>query len=438
MTTLYILTGLTVAITIFCLVLVLRLSLRKGEGGKRGYDEIKNEIRSESDRIKSDVGVILKMNNEMIAGTLTSQSLNIEKALSGLAETQGKNTQMVEARFREFNLNVEQKLDKIREENSKSLTEVRADNEKQLNKMRETVDEKLSSTLEERFNNSFKLVGDRLDAINRSFSEMQTLQAGVTDLKKIFSNVKSRGTWGEVALESILSQILSTEQYARNVNVSKRGSERVDFVINLPGKNDESVFLPVDAKFPVEDYLRLVDASEIGDATAVEEASKALERQIKKEADSISSKYICPPKTTDFAIMYLPSESLFSEVIRRAGLSEELQNRYRVVVCGPTTLAALLNSLQMGFRTVAIEKRSTEIWRMLSSFQKDFATFSELLLATKKKLEGVTNTIDSANKRTDIIRKRLSQVDSIPSAESPFGDGNISLIDEKAEENIDD
>lgn len=434
MTTLYVLLGLSLALSVACLGLVLWLCLRKGSGGSKDYSDLKCEIRTESERLKNDVAIILKMNNEMITGTLNAQSVSNEKALAALTLAGEKNTQLTETKFREFNLSVEQKLDKIREESKHSLNEVRADNEKQLNKMRETVDEKLSSTLEERFNNSFKLVGDRLDVINRSFAEMQTLQTGVNDLKKIFNNVKSRGTWGEVSLESLLSQILTTEQYAKNVNVTRRGNERVDFVINLPGRNDESVFLPIDAKFPVEDYLRLVDASEIADTVAIEEASKALERQIKKEGDSISSKYISPPQTTDFAIMYLPSESLFAEVMRRRGLAEELQNRYRIVICGPTTLAALLNSLQMGFRTVAIEKRSTDIWKMLTSFQKDFTTFSNLLLSTKKKLEGVTNTIDNANKRTDLIRKRLAQVESIPAKDSPFTADNCSFFESKSED----
>ncbi|MDD4840245.1 MAG: DNA recombination protein RmuC [Clostridia bacterium] len=431
MTALYILIALTLAVSAVCLFMVVRLTFRKGGNSGRDFVELKNEIRFESDRLKGDVGVVLKMNNEMVTSALNVQAEHIEKALAGLAEAEGKNTQMVEARFREFNFNLEQKLDKMREENTKNLTEVRLDNEKQLGKMRETVDEKLSSTLEQRFNESFKLVGERLDIINRSFSELQTLQTGVSDLKKIFSNVKSRGTWGEVALESLLSQLLSSEQYAKNVNISKTGNERVDFVVNLPGRNEESVFLPIDAKFPVEDYQRLVEASEIGDAEAVEIASKAIERRIKQEAASIHSKYIRPPKTTDFAIMYLPAEGLFAEILRRPGLSEELQNRFRIVVCGPTTLAALLNSLQMGFRTVAIEKRSTEIWKMLASFQKDFATFSDLLVATKKKLEGVTKSIDSANSRTEIIRKRLSKVDTLPSADSPFNDDTFALIDDK-------
>ncbi|MEG2451147.1 MAG: DNA recombination protein RmuC, partial [Clostridia bacterium] len=301
-------------------------------------------------------------------------------------------------------------LGEVRDDNTKSIAELRADNTVQLEKMRQTVDEKLSSTLDTRFNQSFKIVGDRLEAINRSFADLQNLQTGVNDLKSIFKNVKTRGTWGEVALENLLSQILTTDQYEKQYNLSRTGNEPVDFAIKLPGKGDGEVVLPLDAKFPVEDYQRLVEASENGDIEGVEAAGKAIEKRIKSEAQSIRDKYIKPPKTTDFAIMYLPIEGLFAEVVKRKGLTEDLQNRCRVVVCGPTTLAALLNSLQMGFRSVAIEKRSTEIGKLLNAFVGDFDKFSTLLQKTSKTLEGVQNTISRANDRTAIIRKKLTKV----------------------------
>ena len=308
------------------------------------------------------------------------------------------------------------------------LEAMRGDNEKQLNKMRETVDEKLSSTLEERFNNSFKRVSEVLGEITQGFAEMQNLKTGVNDLKKIFSNVKQRGTWGEIALDNLLSQILTKEQYSKNVNITKSGDERVDFVINLPGKDDDTVYLPIDSKFPIEDYLKLVEASENGNVAEIDDAAKKLERRIKEEAASIKQKYVHPPKTTDFAILYLTIEGLYAEVVKRPGLIENLQSQYRVVVCGPTTLAALLNSLQMGFRTVAIEKRSTEIWKLLEQFRKDFAKFNELLNQTKKKLEGVQSTIDDAGKRTELIQKRLSNVGALPDEQTDLIENTASII----------
>jgi DNA recombination protein RmuC len=415
MTGLYVLSGISLAMAAASLLLIVFLLTRKTDASS-----LKQEIARESDKLSTLFSTTVNMYNEMVKGTLIAEEKHIENALASLTEAISKNAQYTEQKFSEFNKNLEDKLEKIRADNQKSLAEVRADNEKQLEKMRVTVDEKLSSTLEARFNASFKLVSERLDAINQSFAELQNLQTGVNDLKKILGSVKSRGTWGEVSLDSLLSQILAPAQYARNVNISRSENERVDFVINLPGKNDDSVFLPIDAKFPVEDYLRLVDAAEAGNAEAAEDAAKAIERRIKLEATRIKSKYIRPPKTTDFAIMYLPAEGLFAEVLRRPGLCEQLQNSCRIVVCGPTTLAALLNSLQMGFKTVAIEKRSAEIWKLLAAFRKEFGVFSELLEKTQKKLADAAKNIGDANAKSEQIRKRLNKVDELPNAENPF------------------
>ena len=316
----------------------------------------------------------------------------------------------------------------LRLANAESIKEMKQDNAVQLDKMRQTVDEKLSATLEQRFNQSFKIVNDRLEEINRTFGELQNLQTGVNDLNRIFKNVKTRGTWGEVSLESLLSQILAPEQYEKQVRIKRGSEDMVDFVIRMPGKTDEEVWLPVDAKFPVEDYARLVEASEKGDPDGVESASKALAQRVKAEAMSIRDKYIAPPKTTDFAIMYLPTESLYAEVLRREGLVEDIQNKFRIVVCGPTTIAALLNSLQMGFKSVAIEKRSTEIGKLLQGFMTDFAMFTKLLQQTGDKIDGVRKTLENAEKRTMIIGKKLNKINSISDEKGPDMDQLIGDI----------
>ena len=411
MTALYILLAVAIALLITLIVIAV---VKKTKIDSSAFDSTKNEINT-----------TLRMNNEMTAKTFELSSKNVEDKLSALKDTNNA----IEQRMVAFMQNVDSKLDAMRQENEKNLNEVRRDNETQLTKMRETVDEKLSSTLDERFNQSFKIISDRLSEINKGFMEMQSLQTGVNDLKKIFTNVKQRGTWGEIALDNLLSQILTPEQYSKNVNITKNENERVDFVINLPGKNEETVFLPIDAKFPIEDYLRLVEASEKGNAAQIEEEGKNLEKRIKAEAQSIRDKYVHPPKTCDFAILYLPVEGLYAEVVRRPNLIEDLQTRLRVVVCGPTTLAALLNSLQMGFRTVAIEKRSTEIGKLLEQFRKDFTQFSDLLGQTKKKLESVQNTIDNAEKRTQLIGKRLQSVSAITGEKTSLLEAASTFVD---------
>lgn len=428
MTAIYVLIALTViSIILTAVTLVLTLLKKNLQGGgdlKSALDENAKENKDTLREIKTDIIDTLKMNNEMTVSATTLMSQNVEKEVKSLGDKvatlvdfQQKSTSSLENRMLEFMSNVNAKLEAMR-----------GDNEKQLNKMRETVDEKLSSTLEERFNNSFKRVSEVLGEITQGFAEMQNLKTGVNDLKKIFSNVKQRGTWGEIALDNLLSQILTKEQYSKNVNITKSGDERVDFVINLPGKDDDTVYLPIDSKFPIEDYLKLVEASENGNVSEIDDAAKKLERRIKEEAASIKQKYIHPPKTTDFAILYLTIEGLYAEVVKRPGLIENLQSQYRVVVCGPTTLAALLNSLQMGFRTVAIEKRSTEIWKLLEQFRKDFAKFNELLNQTKKKLEGVQSTIDDAGKRTELIQKRLSNVGALPDEQTDLIENTASII----------
>lgn len=313
------------------------------------------------------------------------------------------------------------RLTKILDNNSESmknatmvlkegLERLQNDNEKKLEQMRQTVDEKLNATLDQRLTNSFNIINQRLQSVYEGLGEMKTLANGVGDLKKVLNNVKTRGIWGEVQLGNLLSQMMAPEQYASQVAIKSGSQERVDFVIKLPGKGLDEVYLPIDAKFPIEDYQRLCEASDRGDTLEIEQSLKALEKRIKEEAKSIKEKYIDIPKTTDFAVMYLSIEGLYAEVLRRPGLVELLQREYKINVCGPTTLASLLNSLQMGFKTLAIEKRSSEVWGLLGAIKQEFGRFVELLAKTQKKLNEVTNTIESATKKSKTIEKKLKNI----------------------------
>lgn len=292
------------------------------------------------------------------------------------------------------------------------LTGLRQDNSAKLEAMRMTVDEKLQGTLEQRLGESFKLVSERLDAVHKGLGEMQNLATGVGDLKRVLTNVKARGSWGEVQLGSLLEQVLTPSQYAANVAIAENSSERVEFAIILPG-DDRPVYLPIDAKFPIEDYERLQAAADIGDVDAVETAAKALEMRLRNSAKDISTKYVHPPRSTDFAIMFLPTEGLYAEALRRPGLVDDLQRTYRIVVAGPTTLTAILNSLQMGFRTLAIQERSSEVWQVLGGVKAEFGKFGDVLTSVKKKLQEASNHIDRAEVRTRAINRKLRDVEEI-------------------------
>ncbi len=314
----------------------------------------------------------------------------------------------------------EQKLDNLRQTVEDKLKELQQDNNQKLEQMRQTVDEKLHATLENRLGESFKLVSDRLEMVHKGLGEMQTLAAGVGDLKKVLTNVKTRGIWGEIQLGNLLEQVLGSEQYTCNVSTRPGSSERVDFAIKLPGSKPDSgeVWLPIDAKFPQEDYLRLVEASEQGRADQAEEAGKQLEKRIKLEARMVQEKYLDPPHTTDFGIIYLPTESLYAEVVKRPGLLESLQNSFRVMVTGPSTMMAFLNSLSVGFRTLAIEQRTSEVWELLGAVKNEFGNFGDILDKTKKKLEEASTSIDSASRRSRSIERRLRAVQELPSGEN--------------------
>lgn len=297
--------------------------------------------------------------------------------------------------------------DRLGEQLDKKLEKLTESTAANLEQIRLTVDEKLQSTLERRLGESFQQVSLRLEQVHRGLGEMQTLAGGVGDLKRILSNVKNRGICGEMQLGVLLRDLLAPEQFAENVAVKQGSAERVEFALKLPGSKDETVWLPIDAKFPQEDFQRLLEAREQADTAAADIALKQLERRLKSEARDIQNKYLCPPQTTDFAIMYLPIEGLFAEAVNLPGLLDELQRTYRVCVAGPTTLAALLNSLQMGFKTLAIEKRTGEVWRTIAAVKQDFVTFSLLLDKTKKKLQEASGHIDAAARRSRVINKRL-------------------------------
>jgi DNA recombination protein RmuC len=362
----------------------------------------------------------LARNREELQGTLLISGEGMQKRLLEVAQFQKSQLDIFAAQLKTLTQSNEHRLDQLRLTLETQLRSLQEDNNKKLEQMRATVDEKLHETLEKRLGESFKIVSDRLELVHKGLGEMQSLAIGVGDLKKVLSNVKTRGTLGEIQLGSLLAQLLTNEQYEANVATRKGSSARVEFAVKLPGNQSgqEPVWLPIDAKFPQEDYLRLVEAVEEGNSILIEEASKQLERTIKEMARLIRDKYLDPPHTTDFGIMFLPTEGLFAEVLRRTGLFETLQREFKVVITGPTTLAALLNSLQMGFRTMAVEKRSSEVWTLLGAVKTEFATFGTILDKTHKKLQEASNSIDTAAVRSRAIERKLRDVQELPVAEA--------------------
>lgn len=355
---------------------------------------------------------------------------NIEKELSNLEKLQERTEKTVRD---EMKINRTESSDngkRVREEISnlfkslgdtveKRLEIIQKDNSDKLEKMRATVDEKLHETLEKRLGEKFKLVSSQLEQVYKGLGEMQTLASGVGDLKKVLSNIKTRGTWGEVQLENILEQFFTSSQYKKNISTKKGSSERVEFAIIFPGKDESNkILLPIDAKFPMEDYQKLTEAQDKGEVEMIEQYSKALEIRIKAQAKDIKDKYLDPPNTTDFGILFLPIEGLYAEVLRRAGLAEKLQREFRVLIAGPTTISALLNSLQMGFRTLAIEKRSSEVWELLGAIKTEFGNFSSLLEKTHKKLQEATSSIESASSKSRNIERKLNKVQELPNKKS--------------------
>ncbi len=387
-------------------------------------DQLANLIRSETRRLSEDSLQQAKMSREELANNFSRLQTQVSQLLASNFAAQNAQQKALLDAFSAQLTNLtdmnEKKLERVRSVVEERLTKMSEDNTKKLDQMRQTVDEKLNQTLEKRLSESFKQVSDRLEAVHKGLGEMQSLASSVGDLKRVLTNVKTRGTFGEVQLEMLLEQILSPEQYDKNVSTKKGSSDRVEFAIRLPGQEDSksTVYLPIDCKFPIEDYQRMQEAAEAGDTALFNDASKALSARIRAEAKSISSKYVDPPNTTDFAILYLPIEGLFAEVLRHSGLMESIQQEYRVILSGPTTLTALLNSLQMGFRTLAIQKRSSEVWELLGAIKTQFGAFGDLLQKTQKKLREASNSIDTAARKSRTIERKLRTVEELPVPEA--------------------
>ena len=396
---------------------LLVLSFIKRPKGFEGMDGIINELKRELDNHEKTFKTLFenqlsvyKQFNELLSTSVSNYNNDILNRINNVTNNQANQLVTIENRLNEILKNNNERLDKIIDTISQNLNSLQENNEKKLEQMRQTVDEKLSSTLEKRLSESVKIITNGIDTVSKGLGEMQNIASGMGDLKRVLTNVKTRGGWGEVQLGTLLEQILSPNQYTSQVMIKQNTTERVDFVINMPGKNNDTIMLPIDAKFPLEDYSRLCTASEEGNKDEVEIQSKNIEKRIKEEAKKICEKYIDVPKTTDFAVLYLPVEGLYAEVTRRPALVETLQQQYRILICGPSTLTALLNSLQMGFKTLAIEKRSSEIWQLLGVFKQEFSKFVELLGKTQKKIDEASNTIEDATKKTKTIQRKLKDV----------------------------
>lgn len=361
-----------------------------------------------------------KQSRAEMSEALTELANSVTRNVNSIGELQRQNNEAISARMEKIAENTEKRLETLRGVVDKRLETLHEENGKKLEQMRVTVDEKLQGTLEQRLGESFKQVSERLEQVHQGLGEMQALASGVGDLKKVLTNVKTRGTWGEVQLGNLLEQVLSQQQYERNVKTAPGRGELVEFAIKLPGRDDgqDVVWLPIDAKFPHEDYERLMQAQDAGDVAGIELAGKQLESQVKKCARDIRDKYLAPPHTTDFGILFLPTEGLYAEVIRRPGLVENLQREFRITVAGPTTLTAILNSLQMGFRTLAIQKQSSEVWTVLGEVKTEFMKYGGVLDRVKKKLTEAQNTVEQAEVRTRSIERKLRRVEALPTAEN--------------------
>lgn len=378
----------------------------------QSIDRLEQITRGEFVTNRAEAAQVNKETRDVLAQALA----HLDNRLAHLTESYTKNFQSFTDRFNEVIEKNDVKLERVRETIEKRLESIQKDNSEKLEKMRETVDVTLTSTLEKRLGESFAKVQNQLESVHKGLGEMQTLAIGVGDLKKVLQNVKTRGTWGEVQLGNLLDQFMTLDQYEKNV-VTKHGSnDRVEFAIKIPAKDDKikNLWLPIDAKFPLEDFQNLIDAEDKGDVVLADKLSKALEVRIKSEAKDIKEKYLDPPYTTDFGVLFLPIESLYAEVLRRPGLADTLQREYKVIITGPTTIAAILNSLQMGFRTLAIEKRSSEVWSVLGAIKKEFSLFGDILDKTQKKLHEASNTIEAASSKSRTIERKLNKVQELP------------------------
>ncbi|GAC1391271.1 MAG: DNA recombination protein RmuC [Candidatus Saccharimonadales bacterium] len=369
------------------------------------------------------VVILLKDKNNTLAAPLREEFSANRKEFSDanktlrieLTDSLNVTRNTLDTRLEQLRDKNDEKLENIRKTVETKLDALQKDNSEKLDKMRETVDEKLQSTLEKRLSQSFKHVSERLELVHKGLGEMQNLASDVSDFKRVLTNVKTRGTWGEVQLESLLEQIFIKDHYEKQVMLTSGNRDTVDFAIKLPDKSNKLgyIYMPIDAKFPLEDYQRLVAAEEKNNLVLVSQLTKSIIARIKIEAKSIKEKYILPPKTTDFAVLYLPIESMYAEVLRQPGLFEHLQREYRVMIAGPTTIAAILNSYQLGFRTLAIAEQTSQVWELLTGIKGEFGKFGDLLDKTREKLEQATKTIDSASVKSRTIEKKLGKVQQL-------------------------
>jgi DNA recombination protein RmuC len=406
---------LVIALAVMNLALLVRLM------GRASSNSAEQAMRSELRDGREEAAKRSHELREEVSGSLDKTAQTLTATVGQLGNVQKQQLESVTAQVQALVETNQQRLEGLRATISEQLGEMREANEKKLEEMRRTVDEKLQGTLEKRLGESFKLVREQLDAVHKGLGEMQSLATGVGDLKNVLTNVKVRGTWAEYQLGAILEQVLTPEQFDRNVATHENSSERVEFAIRLPGRSDDPndcVWLPIDSKFPQEDYIRLTEASESADAEAVAQSTRDLMRSVTQSAKTIAEKYLNPPHTTDFAVLYLPTEGLYAEVLRQPGMVSQLQQDYRVVVSGPTTIAALLNSLRLGFRSLAIEQQASEVWQVLAAVKTEFGKFGEVLDKVKKQLATASNTIDQTQTRTRAMARKLQKVEQLPSGES--------------------
>jgi DNA recombination protein RmuC len=410
---LWIILAVTAVTATLALIQLMRATITSASAGREVRDELRlsrEESRSAGRELREEVTGGLKSTNEVLSQTLESLGKLQQAQLEGMTK-----------QLQELSESNQAALERVRSTFDSRVKELQEGNEKKLEEMRRTVDEKLHDTLEKRLGESFKLVSERLEAVHQGLGDMQHLATGVGDLKRVLTNVKARGTWAEVQLGALLEQILTPEQFGKNVRVKPDSLESVEYAVRLPGPKEDPascVWLPIDSKFPQEDYHRLQEAAERADPEATQTAMDSLARTISAAARDIHDKYLSPPGTTDFGIMFLATEGLYAEVLRQPGVVEELQLRYRVVVAGPTTLAAILSSLRMGFQTLAIEQRAVEVWRVLGAIKTEFGKFGEILTKVKHQIDLASRTIDKTGVRTRAIERKLREVEKLPEPEA--------------------
>lgn len=422
---LIVLLGLSVFLNLIIILLVLKNN--NGSNSKNELNKIENSVENLRHDFKEEMSLgrdessrNLKYSREETSSSIKDFSDSITKNMTSLSMLQKSQLDTFSKELSKLTTMNEEKMNMMRDTIEEKMNLIQENNNKKLDEMRETVDEKLHVTLEKRLGESFKLVSERLEMVYKGLGEMKNLASGVGDLKKVLTNVKVRGTWGEIQLKNLLEQVFSNAQYDENVVTKKGSRDRVEYALKIPSKTDENefIYLPIDSKFPIEDYSKLIDASQNGDKEQVQILVKNIETRIKSEASDIKEKYLDPPNTTDFGIMFLPIEGLYAEVLKINGLAETLQRDYRVVVTGPTTLLALLSSFQMGFKTLAIQKRSSEVWELLGAVKTEFCKFADILDKTQKKLQEASHSIEKAAVRSRSIERKLRKVEELPTQEA--------------------